>query len=222
MVSKDTKAFSSPGAKKGARNDRASRKRRPLDETSLRDLALSYVARFATSGAKLEAYLARKIRERGVAGAEDDEDGASPRLDVRAIVERLIELGYVDDAAYAKAKSRDMMARGLGARRVDQALYAAGIEEGVRSDQAPSEAAARHAAILLAKKRRFGPFCQKDMDPKLREKQIAAMLRGGHDFAAARFIISAENEEEIEQWLAEAQDEEDESGEFGPAGGGLW
>ncbi|MEL6876708.1 MAG: RecX family transcriptional regulator [Pseudomonadota bacterium] len=193
---------------------RKPRKRKPLDESSLRDLALSYVARFATSGAKLEAYLVRKIRERGVVGADDcDPDEEPPRLDVRALVEQFVELGYVDDAAYAKSRSRDLMARGYGARRVDQALYAAGIDEDVREDQTPSEAAARRAAILLARKRGFGPFSRKERDPKLREKQIAAMLRAGHDFAAARAIVGAENEEEIDQWLAEA--EEEETGKMG-------
>lgn len=200
------------GAGKGRRKGRRTpRKRKPLDETSLRDLALSYVARFATSGAKLEAYLARKIRERGVAGADDDDGEAS--LDVRGLVEQMIDLGYVDDEAYAKAKSRDLMARGFGARRVNQALYAAGIDETTREDQKPSEAAARRAVILLARKRGFGPFSRKELDPKLREKQIAAMLRAGHDFAAARFIMDTETVSEIEEWLAEA--EEEEAGEMG-------
>ncbi len=219
MVSGDTDLSPSGSNKRDEGSRRKKRMRRPLDETALRDLALSYVARFATSGAKLEAYLARKIRERGVAGVEDGDGGEDARLDVRGIVERLIELGYVDDAAYAKARSRDLMARGYGARRVDQALYAAGIDEEVRSDQSPSEAVARRAVILLARKRGFGPFSRKEMDQKLREKQIAAMIRAGHDFTAARAIVAAESEEEIEQWLAEA--EEDEAG-TGPGETGPW
>ncbi|MFW5633982.1 MAG: RecX family transcriptional regulator, partial [Erythrobacter sp.] len=65
---------------------------------SLRDLALSYAARFATTGAKLEAYLARKMRERGVA---EDDDGRMVELDVPALVARLVELGDVDGLAVA-------------------------------------------------------------------------------------------------------------------------
>jgi len=195
--------------------------RRPLDESGLRDLALSYVARFATSGAKLEAYLARKIRERGVA---EDADGREVSIDVPALVERLIELGYVDDAAYARAKSRDLLARGMGARRVDQALYAAGIEEGVRSENAPGEAEARRSAILLAKKRRFGPFARdkvggggqdNELDRKLREKQIAAMLRAGHGFDAARKVVETRSEDELDEWLDEATEFEASEGEDG-------
>ncbi len=44
---------------------RPDRKPSPLTATRLQDLALSYVARFATTRAKLEAYLVRKLRERG-------------------------------------------------------------------------------------------------------------------------------------------------------------
>ena len=72
---------------------RERRVRPPLDETALRDLALSYVARFATSRAKLGQYLRRKLNERGWAGERE--------APVTAIVEKLAEAGYIDDPAYA-------------------------------------------------------------------------------------------------------------------------
>src|SRR5690606_22662366 len=43
----------------------ARRAPKPLDAARLDELALTYVARFATSAAKLERYLKRKLRERG-------------------------------------------------------------------------------------------------------------------------------------------------------------
>ena len=211
MVSMDTNSSSNGHETRRAKKRR---KARPLDETMLRDLALSYAARFATTGAKLEGYLARKIRERGVA---EDADGRMRELDVTGLVTRLIELGYVDDDAYARMKTRDLTARGYGARRVEQALWAAGVEENVREDNAPGEAQCREAAILLAKKRRFGPFARPliaSQEPdaaeahKLREKQVAAMLRAGHQYEHIRFILDAAGTEDIEIWLAEAQEEE--------------
>ncbi|MEM7666074.1 MAG: RecX family transcriptional regulator [Pseudomonadota bacterium] len=219
MVSRETKS-SSPRRDNGpaGRDDHRRTKprvRRPLDETSLRDLALSYAARYATTGAKLEGYLARKIRERGVA---EDEDGREQQIDVTGLVTRLIELGYVDDDAYARARSRDLTSRGYGKRRVEQALWAAGVEEQVRTDHAPSEAASRRAAILLARKRGFGAFGHKidpdapiDQQRAAREKQTAAMLRAGHDFEHARFILGASDTGELEEWLAEAEADEAEN-----------
>ena len=44
-------------------NGRKPRSSRPLDKARLEELALAYVARFATSAARLESYLARKLRE---------------------------------------------------------------------------------------------------------------------------------------------------------------
>ncbi|WP_424687341.1 regulatory protein RecX [Erythrobacter sp.] len=203
---------SGPGRKR-----REKRKARPLDQIALRDLALSYVARFATTGAKLESYLARKIRERGVT---EDGDGRSVELDVTGLVTDFIEAGYVDDDAYARARTRDLTARGYGARRVEQALWAAGVEEQVRADNAPGEAESRRAAMLLAKKRRFGPFARAtEADPderdesdfaerrKLREKQVAAMLRAGHSFEHTAFIMDAGAQVDVDEWLAEAEDE---------------
>jgi regulatory protein len=184
----------------------------PLDEIALRDLALSYVARFASTGARLEAYLLRKLRERGVA---EGADGRSAAIDVPALVARLVELGYVDDAAYARMRARDLGARGYGARRVEQALWAAGVDEGIRAETAPGEAARRHAAVLMAQKRRLGPFGggrEEAADPlarrKAHEKAVAAMLRAGHDYEHVRFILAATDEERIAEWLDEAAEQE--------------
>lgn len=205
---KDTSG-SRRGAKAGARGRK---KGRPLDETALRDLALSYAARFATTGAKLEAYLARKIRERGLA---EDADGRRIDLDVPSLVARLVELGYVDDDAYARMKSRDLTARGYGARRVEQALYAAGVDEHVREDNRPGEVEAREAAALFARKRRLGPYGEKikgDEDApaarKQREKQVAAMLRAGHLYEHVRFILDASSVAMIEEWIEEAREDD--------------
>lgn len=183
----------------------------PLAEAQLRDLALHYAARFATTAARLETYLVRKIRERGIA---EDADGRTVNVDVPALVARLVELGYVDDDAYARMRARDLGGRGYGARRVDETLRHAGVAEGVRRDHAPGEAASRRAAALMAAKRRIGPFgAQADAgDPllqrKAHEKAVAAMLRAGHQYEHVKFILGAGNVHDVEEWVAEAADEE--------------
>lgn len=182
----------------------------------MRDLALAYAARFATTGAKLEAYLARKIRERGVA---EDGEGRTVELDLTGLVTRLIELGYVDDDAYARMKARDLTARGYGKRRVEQALWAAGVEEETRAAHAPSELEGKRAAVLLARKRGFGPFGHRidraaapDIQRAAKEKQIAAMLRAGHGFDVARFIVDAASGADVEIWLEQAEAEQGSEG----------
>ncbi len=197
---------------RGRDPDGRKRAKPPLDEVALRDLALSYAARFASTGARLEAYLLRKLRERGTA---EDADGRTSAVDVPALVAQLVELGYVDDAAYARMRARDLGARGYGARRVEQALWAAGVDEEIRADTAPGEAARRHAAMLMAQKRRLGPFGAADDEAadslerrKAREKAVAAMLRAGHDYEHVRFILDCSGMAAITQWLDEVAEAE--------------
>lgn len=172
----------------------------PLDSARLNDLALAYVARFATTARKLERYLARKLRERGWGGEGE--------ADVAGLVARLCELGYVDDAVWAGAKSNDLLRRGFGKRRIGQALGEAGVAESVRESLAPGLAAQRRAACDLARRKRLGPFDLQPHDPARREKQLAAMLRAGHGFDLARTVLDAPDETALEQWVIEAEDEE--------------
>lgn len=179
---------------------------RPLDAPRLEELALAYVARFATSAAKLEAYLARKLRERGWAESEDGAEGGQV---VAAIVARFVAAGYVDDAAFARARSGSLLRRGYGMRRVGQALGAAGIAEGIRHAATPGEAVQRRAALALARKRGFGPFGKAPLvDRQVREKQVAAMLRAGHPLDSARELVDAATIDAAEEWAAQASEDD--------------
>lgn len=199
------------GEDRARSSGRTKRVKPPLDAVKLRDLALHYAARFATTGARLEDYLRRKIRERGLA---EDADGRTIDPDIPALVARLVELGYVDDDAYARMRARDLGARGYGGRRVEETLRHAGVSEGLRQAHAPGEAASRRAAALMAKKRRLGPFgTQADgLDPiarrKAHEKAVAAMLRAGHQYDHVKAILGAAGQDAVEEWLAEADEAE--------------
>lgn len=165
--------------------------RKPLNEERLHELALFYVSRFATTRAKLAAYLDRKLRER-------DWEGDAP-ADVERLVQRLAGSGLVDDALYALSKSRSLSERGYGARRVRQSLRAAGVgeEDGEAArDLAAEDAAA--SALRFAKRRRIGPFAVVAPDRAGREKALAAMVRAGHGFEIARAVVDAEPGSELD------------------------
>ncbi len=192
----------------GVMRDRKPNKRRerrplrPLDARLLNDLALAYVARFATSAAKLEQYLRRKLRER------EWEGEAEP--DPAALAARFVENGYIDDEAFARAKSDSLLRRGYGGRRVAQALGQAGIAEDIREDLRPGEAAARAAGLRLAERRGFGPFGREQPDREKREKQLAAMLRAGHSLDIARNLVNAASEDQARAWAGEHDDDSDD------------
>ncbi|HVF36897.1 MAG TPA: RecX family transcriptional regulator [Sphingomicrobium sp.] len=130
----------------------------------------------------MNGYLRRKLRERGWSGNRDP--------DLAALCEKLAELGYVDDRAFALACSRSLTGRGYGERRVQQALSLAGIgdEEGVEArDHAAKEAV--DAALRFARRRSLGPYATERQDSAKRDKALAAMVRAGHRFALARAVV---------------------------------
>ena len=149
----------------------------------MKELALTYVARFATSRAKLGQYLRRKLNERGWGGTGDPP--------VAALAEQMVAAGYVDDPAYALSKARTLGARGYGERRVAVALRAAGINE---DDGAAARDLARdtasEAALRFARRKRLGPFATSPPDRRDSDKAVAAMIRAGHKFELAKHILN--------------------------------
>jgi regulatory protein len=166
------------------RQDRGTRAKPPLDDAALDQAALFYAGRYATTRARLRAYLVRKLRERGWAEAREPP--------VEALVERMAALGYVDDRAFASARGAALARRGYGERRVGDALRAAGVEE---EDAAGARETAREgaweAALRFAERKRIGPFALHESDHQARQKAFAAMVRAGHPTGVARRIAGA-------------------------------
>lgn len=155
----------------------------PLDPERLQELALNYVSRYATTRAKLGFYLARKVRERGWSGDRQP--------DLLALADRFADLGYIDDAAYALNTSRSLAARGYGKRRLAQKLRIDGVDD---RDGTAAHAHAQEevvdAALRFAARKRIGPYSSAPVDPRQREKWIAAMVRAGHSFVLARAVAA--------------------------------
>jgi regulatory protein len=154
----------------------------PLDGAALDRLALAYVARYATTRKKLSDYLRRKLAERG--GEEDLHARIGP------IVQRMQELGYINDAAFARIKADGLARRGYGPGRVRTAFG----QNGIAADDAAealedAESMAFDTALAFARERRFGPFSEQAPDPARQRKELAAMCRAGHSFSLAIQIL---------------------------------
>ncbi len=162
-----------------------------MNPVKLRDLALHYVGRYATSRKKLSEYLGRKLRERGW--------DSEKTPDINALITDFVRLGYIDDAAFAAARARTLSARGLGKRRVEEDLRAKGISEDDAHDaQEESDAQKWESAERFAKRKRIGPYATEPASEEQRRKQFAAFLRAGHDFELARRFVNASPGEEVE------------------------
>jgi len=164
---------------------------KPLNPLKLRDLALHYVGRYATSRKKLSDYLVRKLRERGW----ESENAA----DIEGLIADFVRLRYIDDAAFAAARARTMTARGLGQRRVNEDLRAKGISE-MDAQDARDETVAQKwdAADRFARRKRIGPYATESASDEQKRKQFAAFLRAGHDYETASKFVNASPGEEVE------------------------
>jgi regulatory protein len=159
--------------------------RSPLDQEALERLALHYVGRYATTRSRLGAYLLRKIGERGWAG-----DG---KPSIERVVEKMVTLGFVDDAVFAAGRVRSMHRRGYGERRITQALAAAGIADEDREEAGETMTnGALAAALRFAERRRLGPYAVEKPDRAARERSFAAMMRAGHPIEIVRKVLEAE------------------------------
>jgi regulatory protein len=160
---------------------RSARLPRPLDSSALNALAIRYVGRFATTQAKLTAYLQRKVVERGWI-----DDSRPPVAEIAA---RCVEAGYVDDRAYAETKSRSLSRRGYGPRRVAVALHQSGIARDLAATVAPDADSAFESAEIFARKRRIGVFGSGPTDRDVARRQFAAMVRAGHSLELAGYFV---------------------------------
>ena len=159
-------------------------KRPPLDAEGLERLGLFYAGRYGTSRAKLASYLARKLRERGWHGT-----GEPP---VGDLVERFSALGYVDDRAFAEARTASLLRRGYGEQRVKAALRGAGIAEADSAGaRARAEEEALAAAHRFARRRRLGPYAASAPDRAGWQRAAGAMLRAGHRMEVVREVLAA-------------------------------
>lgn len=162
----------------------------PLNAESLRQLALHYVGKYATTQSKLASYLSRKIRERGW----DDERSA----DINGLTEQFTSLGYINDAQFAEARSRSFVRRGFGGRRLNEDLRASGIGDAdAIHAKAHMEDSIFTAAENFARRKRLGPFAQEAAPPEKRHKHLNAFLRAGHSFELAKRFVYAEPGDEV-------------------------
>lgn len=104
------------------------------------------------------------------------------------------DLKVLDDRAYAEirsssaarsGKSKRAIARKLGEKGVDREIVATVLEE----------ADDLRAAVVLARKRAFGPFRKSEADEKQRAKEFSSFARNGFGFELGRRVMQMELEE---------------------------
>jgi regulatory protein len=173
------------------------------DAASLYAAALRYLARYAAS----ERRLRERLRQKAMQGARAH---AVPAAEVEAMietaVERLRQLGYLDDVRFASGRARSLAERGRSTLAIRAGLAAAGIE---RDDVEQALTTLRRdepelsAAVALARRRRLGPWrLEEERGPNLL-RDLAVLTRAGFPLSMARTVVEAESEAALKTLLAD-------------------
>jgi regulatory protein len=170
----------------------------------LRNSALYYLERYASSSAHLRRLLLAKVARSARAYDTDPEMEAEKGTNaVEALIAELLGAGLLDDARYAGERARILHRRGASARAIRAGLRAKGIEAGdiehalagLREEAAEPELA---AALAYARKRRLGPYRDASARDDRREKDLAALGRKGFGYDLARRVIETDDLAELE------------------------
>ncbi len=167
----------------------------------LRARALRHLGRYATHRARLEALLLRWGRRLGACREPD----AELRRIARALVAEFAAAGYLDDRAFAEARARRWLARGVPPARIRRRLLDLGLDAatvaGVMADLAGTgeeedggeEAAELAAARAYVRRRRLGPHRPPAERAAMRARDLAALARAGFSYRVARRVLDEED-----------------------------
>jgi regulatory protein len=178
---------------------------RPITAKYLQNAATFYLERYATTAQGLRRILQRRVKKAQMLEAPVMENVERA---IEEIVARFVDAGVIDDKAFAQTKARALHRRGASTRITRQKLKLAGIDHDTL-DQAmdaldrelDTDPARREwqAAVALARRRRLGPFRPQAERKDKRNRDLAAMARGGFDFDLARRIIDAKDVDLLQQ-----------------------
>ena len=162
---------------------------KPPDEAALREAGLAHLARYAATEAGLRRVLDRRLDRWARLAAEtaDPEAIAATlailRPAVRRVVAALAAAGAVNDAAFAASRARSLRRAGRSRRAIAATLAAKGVPTETARVALPEDTDSElAAALLLARRRRLGPFRAAPLppdDPAAARREQGVLARAG-------------------------------------------
>jgi regulatory protein len=177
---------------------------KPITAQYLQNAATFYLERYPSTAEGLRRVLNRRVRKAEMADAPIIDN---VKQTIEAIVARFVAAGMIDDRAFAQTKARSLHRRGTSTRLIRQKLKLAGVD-GDTLDEAmagldqelDTDPRQREwqAAVALARRRKLGPFRSKER-PEHRNRDLAAMARGGFEYALAKKVIDAADPDSLDE-----------------------
>lgn len=164
-------------------------------EESLYRFALWYLERFSATVEGLRKALEKRVRKAVAAELVEAEEG---KRRVEVAVQKMVELGYLNDDAFADGKANSLLRAGKPPRHIRETLKIKGVEGdtidaamGRLEEENPD--LARAAAVRFAQRKRVG-FFRLSGHEEFREKDLATLMRAGHSPSLAKEIVDADDD----------------------------
>lgn len=173
----------------------ADRRPKRLAIEDLEQIALDYLARFASSRKRLEDMLTRRVRR---SAHFHKDDPAILLAAIPNVIAKLERHRFIDDTAFAAMKAASLTRRGTSKKQVGMRLTQLGIEPEIRAkaletleEEFGNDDEA--AAIAYAKRRRLGRYRARHIAGEQRviqaKRDLSAMARAGFSFDLAKRIL---------------------------------
>ena len=178
---------------------------RPITAKYLQNAAAFYLERYPSTAEGLRRVLTRRVRKAEMLEAPVM-DNVKQAID--GIVAKFVDAGVIDDKAFAQTKARALHRRGTSTKLTRNRLQMAGVD-GATLDSAmraldqeldtnPRQREWR-AAVVLARRRKLGPYRQAAERKDRRTRDLAAMARAGFDYDVARKVIDAADVDALDE-----------------------
>jgi regulatory protein len=179
-----------------------------ITATSLNNIALHYLERFASSAENLRRVLMRRVMRAAAHHGTDPGEGAAL---VEALIRRFEQSGLLDDQRYAAAKAASLRRRGGSRRAISGRLAQQGVDaelviETLQVLEAEPGGGDLAAACAFIRRRRLGAYRSAMLRPGTAEKDMAALARAGFSFEIARRVLGCADVAAVET-LLRAEDE---------------
>ena len=164
-------------------------------EASLRDAAVRHLARYSTTVAGLTRVLDRRIERWAREAAPDGAEKAALRQIARDVAQQLARAGAVDDRLFAASRTRSLANTGRSRRAIAAHLAARGTDALVAREALPDAETDLVAALITARRRRFGPWRTGAGDLLARRRELGGLARAGFSQPVARAALELPRDE---------------------------
>lgn len=188
------------GSQKQKPKKKPQKRPKKISADYLHNAGLYYLQRFAASAGQFRKVMTRKIDRSCL--YHQDQDRENCLILLNDLIERFQEIGLLNDDLYGRALFKNYRNKGYSRRKLDAKLKEKGLEEELiktlfeeeKMEEGEADLEYR-AALLLAKKKKIGPFALKfseDAPEDAYEKHLGRLARAGFSYDICKKILDLE------------------------------